>query len=379
MFLHFNVLTVTGKYVHGLAQARKSNFSRIVPYRSLNRRDSIRARVPFLCFSLVMEKHELAFKVGETIAIGSCYILTSAGLITFNKYLMQRGHFPHALQLTALHMSMTTLFSLILCTTIPSIYPSMSKAKENWKQLSKFMLPLGILFAVALFASNKAYFYSSVAFLQFCKQGNVAIIFFASCAIGLQQFSWIQVMVLSIVILGCSLSTTGEIHFVMTGLILQLVSQVSECAKNLIGEVVLTGAGLKLDVLTFVAFQAPFSLVPLMIGSIFLLTAEVMHDFARMWPVLLLNAMLAFALNVLIAVTLKRLSALSFVLIGLLKDITIVTSSALIFGDAVSQQQMMGFGVTMIGIAAWSSLKMAAQKEKEKEKQPIVEKDEQNS
>ena len=129
----------------------------------------------FLLARLVMEKHELAFKVGETIAIGSSYIVVSAGLITFNKYLMQRGHFPHALQLTALHMSMTTFFSLILCTTIPSIYPSMSKAKENWKQLCKFMVPLGILFAVALFASNKAYFYSSVAFLQFCKAaGNVA-------------------------------------------------------------------------------------------------------------------------------------------------------------------------------------------------------------
>lgn len=83
----------------------------------------------------------------------------------------------------------------------------------------------------------------------------------------------------------------------MAGLILQLVSQVSECAKNLIGEVVLTGAGLKLDVLTFVAFQAPFSLVPLMMGSIFMMTAEVMHDFAKMRPVLLLNATMAFALN----------------------------------------------------------------------------------
>lgn len=163
---------------HGLAQAllvtskteSHAHCRLHLPYRSL-RRDLLRA---FLLARLVMEKHELAFKVGETIAIGSSYIVVSAGLITFNKYLMQRGHFPHALQLTALHMSMTTFFSLILCTTIPSIYPSMSKAKENWKQLCKFMVPLGILFAVALFASNKAYFYSSVAFLQFCKQGNVA-------------------------------------------------------------------------------------------------------------------------------------------------------------------------------------------------------------
>lgn len=119
----------------------------------------------FLLARLVMEKHELAFKVGETIAIGSSYIVVSAGLITFNKYLMQKGHFPHALQLTALHMSMTTFF---LWFYVQLSHQSMLKAKENWKQLAKFMVPLGILFAVALFASNKAYFYSSVAFLPFC-------------------------------------------------------------------------------------------------------------------------------------------------------------------------------------------------------------------
>jgi len=321
-----------------------------------------------------MEKHNWVLKVVETLAIGACYIVVSAGLITFNKYLMKEGRFPHAIQLTALHMSMTLLLSLILCSAIPSIYPSMPKAKENWKQLSKFMVPLGLLFSLALFASNKAYFYSSVAFLQFCKQGNVAIVFFAGCACGLQRFTWSKLLVLSMVAVGCSLCATGEIHFVMAGFMLQILSQASECAKNLIGEVVLTGVGLKLDVLTFVAFQAPFSLIPLLVGSFFLFTPDVLRDFGTMWQVLLLNAMLAFTLNVLIALTLKRLSALSFVLMGLCKDVAIVTCSSWVFGDPISQQQLLGFGVTLIGIASWSYLKLAEQSAKEdnKETQPIM-------
>lgn len=321
-----------------------------------------------------MEKDSVMLKIAEVSAIGITYIMVSAGLITFNKYLMKEGRFPHALQLTAMHMATTSLLSLILCLAIPSIYPSMPKAMENWKHLFRFMAPLGLLFSLALFTSNQAYFYSSVAFLQFCKQGNVAVIFLGGCMVGLQQFSWTKLMVLSVVACGCSMCATGEIKFALPGLLLQLLSQVAECTKNLIGEVVLTGAGLKLDVLTFVAFQAPFSLLPLLVGAFWLWTPEVSHDFGVMWHVLLLNACLAFALNVLIALTLKRLSALSFVLIGLAKDVTIVSSSSMVFGDPISHQQMLGFMVTLLGMALWSHLKLTEQAQKEKEEIPILNK-----
>lgn len=119
--------------------------------------------------------------VGETCAIGGCYILVSASLtpgqhweshelffflvlfggidcmfqtvcitviylflctayyflqqtrIAFNKYLMNAERFPYAKAMTAMHMLMTTLLSLVLYTVAPSLYPTMGKAKENWR------------------------------------------------------------------------------------------------------------------------------------------------------------------------------------------------------------------------------------------------------
>ena len=316
---------------------------------------------------------------------------------------MHEGRFPHALHLTAVHMAMTTMLSVMLYGAAPSIYPSMNKAIENRGLLIRYLVPLGVLFAVALACSNQAYFYSSVAFLQFCKQGNIAFIFFASCLLGLQTFSWQKLMVLSIVVTGCCICAHGEIKFQMLGLVFQLSSQVAESSKNLLGEIVLTGAGLKLDVLTFVLFQAPFSLFPLMAGVISTWSPEVFNDFVNMWWVVLLNAAVAFCLNVLIALTLKRLSALAFVIIGVVKavglsvvvlcvcsrlhscdqDVTIVASSSLVFGDPISHQQYMGFTacslgfseslnsrdrdpqnvlqVTICGIALWSHLKLREQ------------------
>jgi len=249
----------------------------------------------------------------------------------------------------------------------------MGKAQENWKPLVKFMAPLGFLFAFALWASNEAYRYSTVAFLQFCKEGNVVIMFAMSCALGLQVFSWKKVAILSVVITGCSLCVHGEVKFVWMGFALQIGSQLCECCKNAIGEVVMGGAGMKLDALTFVAFQAPFSLVPLSIASIFLYTPGVYTAFMGTWHLLLLNAPVAFILNVTIALCLKNLSALAFVIIGVSKDIIIVACSSVIFGDSISKLQLSGFAITILGISLWSHHKLEEQAEAAK--MPLVNKD----
>jgi len=318
--------------------------------------------------------------VAETVTIGGVYIATSAGLITFNKYMLQDNHFPHALHLTMTHMAVTTVYSLCLYAAAPQLYPSMDKAAAEWRTTMKYVGPLGVLFALALFTSNQAYRYSTVAFLQFCKQGNVALVFVMACCLGLQRFTWTKAAVLSVVIGGCSFCAHGEINFVMVGFLLQILSQFCECSKNLIGEIIMTGAGLKLDVLSFVLFQAPSSLVPLLAAGIYSWQPAVGADFIKMWPLLIANASVAFFLNILIALTIKRLSAMAFVIIGLLKDGVIVACSSIVFHDPISSQQKLGFAITLIGMAMWSHLKIKEQAdakakqadEAEAETQPLL-------
>eukprot|EP00930_Biecheleria_cincta_P013270 TRINITY_DN11919_c0_g1_i2.p1 TRINITY_DN11919_c0_g1~~TRINITY_DN11919_c0_g1_i2.p1 ORF type:complete len:327 (+),score=76.37 TRINITY_DN11919_c0_g1_i2:66-1046(+) len=312
--------------------------------------------------------------VMEAFGIGACYIAVSCSLITFNKYLMHEDRFPHAKALTATHMSVTLCMSMILYKVAPSLYPTMGKAKDNWQTLLKYLVPLGTLFALALYCSNKAYLYSSVAFLQFCKEGNVVIVFAMAVMIGLQAFSWTKVAILSVVVTGCSLCAHGEIHFVWMGFILQLVSQFAECAKNTIGEVVMSGSGLKLDVLTFVLLQAPCSLLPLVVSTALTWQPEIWIAFQAHWALILLNALNAFALNVLVATTLKRLSAVAFVIIGIMKDSVVVVLSSAIFGDRISLMQIIGFSIIMTGIALWGNLKIKEQAEKDKlgEQEPLA-------
>lgn len=57
------------------------------------------------------------------------------------------------------------------------------------------------------------------------------------------------------------------------------------------------------------------------------------------WFLLIFNALNAFALNVVIATSLKRMSAVAFVVIGVVKDGVIVVASSMIFDDPISTQQ----------------------------------------
>eukprot|EP00931_Biecheleriopsis_adriatica_P029984 TRINITY_DN17711_c0_g2_i1.p1 TRINITY_DN17711_c0_g2~~TRINITY_DN17711_c0_g2_i1.p1 ORF type:complete len:325 (+),score=50.04 TRINITY_DN17711_c0_g2_i1:53-1027(+) len=311
-------------------------------------------------------------RIAEVLLIGGVYIVVSVSLIAFNKFLMSPSRFPHASALTAAHMTVCSLMSLLLYMLCPGLYPTMDKAKENWQTVLKYLAPLGALFALALYCSNKAYVYSTVAFLQFLKEGNVALIFTLACVLGMQQFSWTKVSILSIIVLGCTLCSHGEIHFAWTGFFLQITSQFAECLKNILGEMVMTGSGLKLDVLTFVFFQAPISLVPLLAHMAMNWEAGIVHDFLANWHLLLLNALNAFVLNVLLATVLKRLSAVAFVLIGVMKDTVIVSSSAIVFGDPIAAQQKCGFAVTLVGIGLWSALKLQEQKAETEERDSLV-------
>merc|ERR1712032_1428193 len=66
-------------------------------------------------------------------------------------------------------------------------------------------------------------------------------------------------------------------------------------------------------------------------------------DIAAWWPLILLNACLAYSLNVITALFIKHSSAVAFVLLGIMKDAAIVMAGALILSEDISRLQGFGF------------------------------------
>merc|ERR1719506_1955574 len=143
------------------------------------------------------------------------------------------------------------------------------------------------------------------------------------------------------------MAVTGEAKFSLLGFIVQAVSQIGECSKNVMGEYILSGSDMKLDPLTYTMFMAPVCFVAVLCGHVFTWDPVILSRIAVWWPYLLPNAIMAFALNVTIAALIKECSAMAFVLSGIVKDMFIVTVSSIAFGEYVSPQQICGFSITL--------------------------------
>lgn len=297
-----------------------------------------------------------------TLALGLVlcvvYVAISAGLIFFNKYLVSDGRFPHAMLLTTMHMSVTWAMCALCYVGCPSLFPAMEQTRGRRLQLLKWFVPIGLFFAVSLFASNQAYLYCSPAFLQFIKEGNVVIVFAMGCCVGLQIATRARVVILLWIVAGAVCAVTGELHFLWVGFVLQVVAQFSECSKNVMGEWLMQGESFKLDPMTYTMFVAPAALAALLVGTAASWNADVIPDLKLWWRFIIPNCFVAFALNVCVAVLIKTCSAQAFVLSGIVKDIVVVAFTAAFLGGTVTLQQCIGFGVCLSGIAFWSYARM---------------------
>eukprot|EP00421_Protoceratium_reticulatum_P049896 CAMPEP_0168454608 /NCGR_PEP_ID=MMETSP0228-20121227/50306_1 /TAXON_ID=133427 /ORGANISM="Protoceratium reticulatum, Strain CCCM 535 (=CCMP 1889)" /LENGTH=93 /DNA_ID=CAMNT_0008469395 /DNA_START=18 /DNA_END=296 /DNA_ORIENTATION=+ len=53
------------------------------------------------------------------------YIICSAALIRYNKYLMHKEHFPHSMALAACHMIVSSVACGVLYLVLPGMFPAM--------------------------------------------------------------------------------------------------------------------------------------------------------------------------------------------------------------------------------------------------------------
>jgi len=297
---------------------------------------------------------QAATRVVFIMVLCASYIAVSSLLIRFNKHLVAPDRFPYPMALSALHM----FCSLCLCSLFylvrPSAFPSMAATEGKRAELLRWLAPIGLTFAISLYASNKAYAFANVTFLQFMKEGNVVITFLISCAVGLQVMNRVKFVNIIWITTFSALCVTGELNFVWMGFALQLTSQLAECSRVVLGECVLNGSSIKLDPLTYTLFVAPTCLTVLLVGNAFLWEHEIVNRAVQLWHLLLPNAMLAFILNLLTATLVKEVSAVGAILAGVVKDMFLVVVSAAAFGEVVTHQQATWFVMILAGILFWS-------------------------
>lgn len=305
--------------------------------------------------------------------LAAVYMTASAGMITFNKWLMREDRFPYSLCLGFLHMACCSSCCLTLLLVRPTLFPALTAPQSTLKVDRRLVLfgalPIAVFFAASICLSNSAYMFCSVALLQMLKEANVVIIYSLSLLAALERFSWQNLGILGGIVAATTLTVTGELHFVPVGLVIQLAAMLFECTRIVLQALLLSPNGHKLDPLSYCCLVTPVCLCVIGVSLVALshLTPGVRslqippaHVFGEFWAHLLANSLLAFALNVITAMFLKYSSAMTVMLTGILKDVTIVLAGCVFLHESITSQQAAGFVLQLALMGAWSYRKMMA-------------------
>jgi hypothetical protein len=324
---------------------------------------------PSAIMPAILADREILASMMVTAFVVVLYIVTSGGLITFNKYLMHEDRFPFAQCLVLLHMAFSSIFALLLFLVKPSFFPSLTHATErvalDTDYVLRGLLPIAVLFSASLVLSNTAYIYSSMAFLQMMKEANLALVYGFSLLASIESFHWTKVKIVLMIMCATTLTVHGELNFSFKGCVIQGASQVFETAKLVLQAVLLSNAARKLDVLSFVLLVSPICFAALGIASLTTMYVFPLDhfphpqwsDIVAWWPLLAANASLAFALNVIVTLLLKRAAAVGFILAGITKDVVIIVVASIAMHEHISMLQVAGFCGQLCLVCAWSLMK----------------------
>lgn len=173
----------------------------------------------------------------------------------------------------------------------------------------------------------------------------------------------------SFIVIGVIVASFGEIKFVLIGFLFQLGGVCFEAMRLVLVQRLLSSAEYKMDPLVSLYYFAPVcAVMNFCFAVIFEIPYMSMGDLYHVGlSLLLLNAVIAFALNVsavFLVSTLPqasssstglmrqigRTSSLVLTLCGVLKDILLVFASILIWGTPVSGLQYFGYSIALCGL-----------------------------
>ena len=295
-------------------------------------------------------------------AFVALWIFVSALVILFNKYILTVYGFPFPVTLTMTHMLFCSSLAFVLVRVVKVVPASEGMTRDAY---AKKIVPIAALFATSLWASNTAYVYLSVAFIQMLKALSPVTVYSIGCAIGIEQYTHKRLLNMAVVTVGVMIASYGELNFNAFGFFVQIVAVVVEACRIISVQLVLGKANLKLNSITTLYYVSPMCFVFLIVPFAFLelpklaYGLEITHSIHYSAGVMIANASCAFALNAIIYLLIGRTSALTLNISGVLKDIILIAISAVIFESPVSSTQLVGSTVAFSGVCYYNYRKVS--------------------
>ncbi|KAL6402256.1 hypothetical protein AUP68_14726 [Ilyonectria robusta] len=287
----------------------------------------------------------------------SVYILSwiffSNVTILFNKWLIDTAGFP--IILTTWHLVFATIATQLLARTT-SLLDSRHAITLSRGFYLRTILPIGVLYSGSLVCSNVVYLYLSVAFIQMLKSTGPVAVLIASWAWGVATPNLSTLGNVLLIMCGVAIASAGEIEFSWIGFVFQLGGTIFEAVRLVMIQVMLGGEGIRMDPLVGLYYFAPVcAVMNIFVVAVTEAPTFQWDDLAKTgYGMLLLNASVAFLLNVVSVFLIGKTSGLVMALSGILKSILLVGTSVLIWNTHISLLQILGYALALVGLVLYS-------------------------
>ncbi|PSR97118.1 triose-phosphate transporter family-domain-containing protein [Coniella lustricola] len=296
----------------------------------------------------------------------ACWIFFSNLTILFNKWLLDVAGFRKSISLTCWHMVFAVVATQVLARTTRLLNGRKAVHMTSRKYL-RAVVPIGIVYSGSLVCSNLPYLYLSVPFIQMLKAAGPVVVLFFSWLWGLAKPTRTALLKILVIVAGVMIASAGEIRISWVGLGYQLAGLVFEALRLVMIQVLLSpppapalpeGGEIasKMDPLVSLYYYAPVCAA--MNAVTVYLTEMPVFDMADLWRVgpgvLVLNALVAFGLNVASVFLIGKTSSLVMTLCGIFKSILLVVTGVLIWGTYISPLQLLGYFMALVGLFMYS-------------------------
>ncbi|KAH6680472.1 triose-phosphate transporter [Halenospora varia] len=279
------------------------------------------------------------------------WIFFSSITILFNKYLLDNLKFHYPAILTCWHLLFATVMTQIMARTT-TLLDGRKEVRMTGRVYLRAIVPIGILYSASLVCSNQTYLYLSVAFIQMLKASAPVAVLITSWLFGVSNPKLKVLFNILIIVFGVALASFGEIKFSWIGFFYQAGGIFSEAIRLIMIQILLSGEGQKMDPLVSLYYYAPVcTVMNFLVAAAMELSTFKMSD---AWNVgvfiLVLNASVAFMLNVASVFLIGKTSGLVMTLCGVLKNILLVLASVLIWATIVTPLQFIGYFIALCGL-----------------------------
>ncbi|KAI0166876.1 TPT-domain-containing protein [Hypoxylon sp. FL1284] len=282
------------------------------------------------------------------------WIFFSNLTILFNKWLLDDAGFP--VILTWWHMTFATLATQVLARTT-TILDGRHKVKMTPKLYMKAVIPIGFLYSGSMVTSTLVYLYLSVPFIQMLKAAAPVVTLLVGWLWGVEHPTWLKFFYITIIALGVVMASAGEIHFSWPGFVYQVAGILLESVRVTMIQSLVSAEGLSMDPLVSLYYYAPVCAVTNFVLSLASgwSTIEWTHAAEVGFWMLLLNAVVAFLLNVSSVLLIGKTSGLILVLTGIFKNILLVVAAVAIWGTPITSLQLVGYTLALFGMLLYQS------------------------